>query len=502
MGHSTDRGKRKPQKQTVEKAQNTNNYNVPVTTNLDPNVKRMRLGATSLPSLKTMQGQIQEEARTELRFPRSAAVYKQMSLDASIASSLSLIEAIISKAEWKVTVPKDAPQAEKDRAEKLNYNLLVMDRPFNEYISEMLSYLTYGFHAPEKLYKRMDTPVGKFVGWKDFRTISQDTIREWIFEKSTGDLAGLKQDLALLANTNLISAKEEGSVEVPRKKFMLIRNNPKRDNPEGQSPLRGAYVTWKYLQLVEEFETIYATKGLGGVLDLGIDVGFLSKAAADPAGTEAAVLNEMRRGAANFHNGEQAYIETPLAYNDTGKPLFHTKILETTPPNTDEIVKRHTQKILQQFFTDILQLGANGSGSFALSDNKNTLVQQGITQHLNTIKRTLNHDLIRQTYELNSWEYDARTACRFEWDDFDDGDLDVLSKSIQRIFSVNALDRTTDVEDWVRGTFMDLPPKGEANTEVREVDDGQSRAGEGLGTSGTGNSQDSEDTSISNTENS
>lgn len=213
--------------------QDSQRYNVPVETNLDPSLKRMKLGAYSIPSLKSVQGQIQEEARTELRFPRSAAVYKQMGLDANVASATALIEALISKAKWRVSCPKNAPQEEQDRSKKLNYNTLIMDRPFEEYISEALSYLTYGFHAPEKIYKKIESPVGGFVGWKDFRTISQDTIKEWVFERDTGDLAGLKQDLALLTTSYAIPYGSKSEQEVPRKKFMLFRYNAKRNSPEG-----------------------------------------------------------------------------------------------------------------------------------------------------------------------------------------------------------------------------------------------------------------------------
>lgn len=490
--------------QEVEKSLNSQKYNVTVDTNLDPSLTRMKLGAYSLPSLKSFNGQIQEEARKELRFPNASKVYKQMSLNADIASALNLMEAMVSRAKWRGVAPKFAPEVDKERAEKVDYNIRIMDRPFEEYISEILSMLVYGFHAPEKIYAKLDTPVGNFIGIKDLRTISQDTIDKWVFDE-TGYLAGLKQDISSINNSYSIAASVNSTTgntsEIPRKKFILFRNNPKRDDPQGSSALRGAYVTWKYLELIQEFETIYTTKGLGGVLDLGIDVGFLSKAAADPSGPEASVLNQMRLGAANFHNGEQAYTETPLAYNEQGKPLFHTKILETTPPNTDEIIKRHSHRLLQCFFADILQLGANGGGSFALSDNKTTLVKIGIEHILNNIKRTLNHDLIPQIYKLNGWEYDARNACYLTYDDYDDGDIDILSKAVQRVMTSGAVQFTDDIEDVLRDRIFDLPALAEANTKIRENVNVTSAAGKGNGTSGTGAADTSMDSTTDNMEN-
>lgn len=506
MAHPTNRNRRKPKQQKeqkVEKASISNEYNVFVDTNLNPATDRMRLGPYSLPSLATVNGRIEEEAKRELRFPQSTRIYKQMSYDSDISSAISLIEAIISRAQIKIECPRKAPKEEKERAEKLNYNLLVMDRPFSEYVSEFLSYLVYGFHTSEKIYTNLDTPVGNFIGWRDFRTISQDTIEEWIFKDSTGELAGLTQDFSRIPNQTLITNKGETIVQVPRKKFLLFRYNTKRNSPEGQSPLRGCYIEWKYKGLIEEFETIFCTKGLGGVLNLGIDAAYLSKAAADPSGPEAAAVQQMIEGAANFHNGDQAFVITPLAY-DGSSPLFKTEILETNPPETDAIIKRHSHRILQTFFSDILQLGANGGGSFALAENKAPLLMAGINHHLNIITRVLNHDLIRQTYELNKWDYDARTACRFVVEAVDEVDIDTLSKAVQRLFAVNAMEHTQDIEDNLRETVFGLPPIGETDTAIRNTGTMQTRSGDGMKEgmpNGTGSSVSTQDTSISNTEN-
>lgn len=249
MAHPTSRGNRKPSPETINKAGTEDNqkYNVSTKTNLDPNINRMRLGAYSLPSLKTVQGMIQEEARRELRFPQAAKIYKQMTLDANIASALAITEAMISQVKWNVKAPRSAPSEESKRAEMLDYNLLVMERPFSEYISEILSYLVYGFHLSEKMYEKKSTPVGDFVGWKNFVTISQDTVWEWILDNQTGSLAGVKQKLAGENSSWFFNPNKESEVEVPRKKFFLVRHNTKRDNPEGVSPLRSCYIDWKYL---------------------------------------------------------------------------------------------------------------------------------------------------------------------------------------------------------------------------------------------------------------
>jgi len=493
-----------PRTARVRKQKNTN---IRTTTNLNPATQRMRVGAYSAPSLSTVQGYILEEARTELRFPRSTAIYKTMLLDANIAAALNIIEVMISRVAWEVVVPKDASEEEQTRAEQLNYNMLTMERPWEEYIGETLSYLTYGFHTPEKLYEKfVGTPVGDFVGWKDFRTISQDTVSKWIFDKQSGTLAGLKQD------TNRIPSDFRttvGTGEVPRKKFMLFRNAPKRDNPEGVSPLKSCYVSWKYRSLIEELETIGVSKDFGGTPLIGVDVAYLAKASADHTSPEASVVQELKTQAANLHVGEQSYGIIPIAYDDKGKPLFtfDLKGIEGGGKQYDssEIVKRHDTKILMTFLADVLKLGSDQHGSFALAENKNSLLAMGIEHHLKNIQRTLNHDLIRQTYELNGWDFDPRKACRFEFGDLEDRDIDTLSKSLQRVAATNLLRPTEDIEDTIRCKFLDLPPLKESDTTLLPVVAMVSRSGDGMASGlndGVGeSSSEGDDNSISNKEN-
>ena len=309
----------------IEKQANTQNKNLNVVTsaNLDPNTQRMRMGSYSLPSLANLQGRILEESRSELRFPQSSFLYKQMLLDAAVASPLNFIIAVISRNSGKFTVPDDSSPEEIRRCEMLNYNMLVMERPWEEYIVEFLSYLAYGFSTPEKIYERnLETPMGTFTGWKDFRMVSQDTVSKWIFNRSTGILKGLQQNINLIPNNFVGEVPNGKKVDIPRKKFMLFRNNPQRNNPEGVSPLKCVYKSWKMKGLIEEYQTIGVSKDLGGVVELGVDVGYLAKAQNDPNSSEAQVLSAMKLSAANMHSGDQSYVITPIAYNDQGKELF------------------------------------------------------------------------------------------------------------------------------------------------------------------------------------
>src|SRR5690606_2231144 len=113
-------------------------YNVPTDNELSPSTSRIKRGAMTLPSLRIQSGEIYEEARKELRYPYCIPIYKEMVLEPTIASALSLMEILISRAEWKAIVPKKASQEEFERAEYINWMLCNMERSWQEYIIEIL----------------------------------------------------------------------------------------------------------------------------------------------------------------------------------------------------------------------------------------------------------------------------------------------------------------------------------------------------------------------------
>jgi len=152
------------------------------------------------------------------------------------------------------------------------------------------------------------------------------------------------------------------------------------------------------------------------------------------------------------------------------------------------------------FFADVLSLGQDGGGSFALSDNKISMLEVGIESILKNVERTINHDLVRQTYELNEWGYDARTACKFGFESVEKDDLNVLSSFVQRTTATGALVTTSDLNDLLRDK-IGLPTMEEADPEILDTQN-TSRVGDGMSDglgSGTGSSDGSSgDASVSN----
>src|SRR5690606_28930843 len=258
-------------------------------------------------SLATLQGEIFEQAKKDLRFPYASKIYKQMLLDSSVATPYALIEIMLTRPEWSVIIPKDAPEVEKQRAKMLNYNLASMERPFTEYIQEMVSFLIYGHWEGEKIFSKISSFHGDFEGIKNFLTISQDTVSKWIFDIDTHSLVGLRQDLKqIVSETKAKLSNSKGYVDIPKIKFLHLRNSPKRNNPEGKSVLESCYLDWKYKSVIEEYQGIGVVRDMGGIPVFYIADSVIHKANADPSSSEYRLIEDLKKTGQALHAGDLA----------------------------------------------------------------------------------------------------------------------------------------------------------------------------------------------------
>lgn len=436
---------------------------------LKPNEERMAGGQQSLFSLSTLNGVIYEEVRKELKDPLNKKIYKQMMLDDCIKSPYTLMEMMVSAPNWRSVAPKTSSNEEKSRAKMINYMIKSTKRDWSEYVIEAFSYVQYGFWCGEKVYNTLDTPHGAFKGITDIKTISQDTIDRWHFWRPTGDYVGLRQDLSRIVHNSL--GQLEGKVDIPSSKYLHLRNSPKRDNPEGESLLNAIYTIWKYKALLEEYLTIGVIKDMAGMPVFGVHADVLANASADPTGPDAKRIKALQDMGQAMHAGDLNSAIVPLAYNDKGNPLYTFKLqgIEGGKKQYDtlEIIKHYNQRILIRFFSDVLSLGSDGSGSFALSDNKLSLVELACQHHLKTMQRMFNHDLMRQIYKRNKWVYDPETSCSFEYDKLNDGDVDSIAKSWQNFVAVGLVRPSKQIEDYILGLY-DQEPYDE-NTEFLDT---------------------------------
>ncbi|QYW06646.1 putative portal protein [Pseudomonas phage UAVern] len=448
-------------------------------------IPRLRLGELGVVGLKQHGGRIQEEARKELRFPEANRTFRTMAQDATIASALSLFEMMVSRVEWIVDTGVEPSAEMKAHAKFLEEVMGDMEHSWRSFIQEVTSAFTYGYCINEKVYRRRTWENGSQyndnkVGIKKLPVRSQDTINKWLYSDDGRDLIGVQQSLACITDGTDRYAKllnATGTIDIPRKKFMLFRVDAKRDNPEGNSPLRAAYHAWKYRTVIEEQEAVGVTRDMNGMPTLYLPPRYMS---ADATDAEKAIYEYYKNVIRNIQMNEQSGLILPQAFDpESRQPLFKFELTSTMGGkmyDTDAIIKRWDNKILMVLFADMLKMGQDQVGSYSLAGAKTNIMAMAIEARLQEIQDVLNNDFVKQLFAMNGVAPNVKLP-KLVYGDLDEVDLDEFSKAVQRIGSVGGLERDRPVMNKIRDALKIVRRPDNAPVKEDEIMGGQSQAG-------------------------
>ncbi len=205
-----------------------------------------------------------EEFLKELRGRKGVEVFKEMSENDDIVGAiLFAVEMLMRQVKWNV---KEAGNHDIDiKAAEFVYSCMYdMDETWSEFISEVLSFLTFGWSYHEIVYKRRMgmTKNAKtkskysdgLIGWRKLPIRSQDTLWEWRYDDND-NLLGLTQCAPPLYT----------QVFIPIEKALHFRTKNRKGNPEGRSVLRNAYRSWYFKRRIQEIEGIGIERDLAGL---------------------------------------------------------------------------------------------------------------------------------------------------------------------------------------------------------------------------------------------
>lgn len=464
--------------------------------------------------LKISNKRIYEEADSRLRFPNLVPTIDDMRKDSMVSAALQLYRMFICNRDWKAEAPVGASKKTIQRTEFLNQCLEDMD--WYKFISQVATMVDYGFSIHEVvLYKRLKSNGSKFndglYGIKDLPIRAQATIGDWIYSDDGRELIAIEQDLGRLTNSGRymkLMAAGKTSLEIPftvdgKTKLLHFRCDPRNDNPEGMAPLKASYRAWKIKSIVEESELNGISRDLGGVPCVRIPSRYMSDQASEG---EKKIYEYFKGVARNIHNNSQAGLVLPSDVDELSKArMFDFELVQgagSKSYDTTEIIKRLNTEILMSLFADVLQLGSNGSGSFALSNDKTTIVSTAIEHRLREIRSVLNANLIPTLWKQNGW--DLSELPTFEYSEIDKPDMEELSKAIQRAASVGLLEVEQPVLNVVR-SMVGVPLKpDDAPIDKDNLTMAESKSGAGMQSptgEGTSKTPSGKDTSGSNVEN-
>lgn len=361
--------------------------------------------AVGVIGMRTSSGFVEEEFLRDLRWPTAGKIYQEMaSNDAIIGGALYLIETILRKAKWSVkSTLKDETTGEMLEDENAKFVEQCMfdmqGQTWDDFVCEVLSMLTYGFSFHEIIYKVRRGPEEKKpmfrskysdgkIGWQELPVRSQASISEWIFDDTTGKAVELIQDPGLVGGVGQ-------AVTIPLDGNLHFKTKSSRNNPEGQSILRKAYRSWFFKRFIEELEGIGIERSLAGIPVLQPD-------------EDTPLFAEGREDMTKLMTWAQDLVNGLRQDRNHGVIIPFGWTLEllgskggTSGLNTDDIIHRHEARMAMTMLADIIVMGGDRTGSFALAEVKQSLFIASLQAIANSICSTLNTQAIPKLFALN-----------------------------------------------------------------------------------------------------
>lgn len=384
----------------------------------------------------------QDEFITELRGTRGTKKFREMrENDPIVGAILMAMDMMIRAVDWRI---EGEDQAGNDFLESV---INSMDTAtFEEFISDVLSFLPYGFSVFEIVWKRR--PEDGRIGIAKLAPRAQWTIDR--FETTdTGEITGVWQ------------MATQKSVFIPYEKVLHFRTVSINDDPAGRSVLRSAYTSWYYQNKIKEIEAIAIERELNGLPMATVPSEYLR---ADATPDQIAFVNSLKQILRDVRKNEQGYIIVPSdLYQDDDGRFTSTKMVEiklltsqgTRDIDTGKTILRYQQDMARSVMADFVMLGANDRGSFALSESKADLFLRALEGFVDSIAGTLNRVLVPRLWAMNGMTTPMSKITRGR---IAPVQLDELGNFIQRLTLAGADLFPDDVLDRHVRDVAGLPP--------------------------------------------
>lgn len=341
--------------------------------------------------LERYSGYINEEFLTNLRMPNCLKIYKEMAFnDATTGGVLLLIESMMRKLPYNVESGGDK-RVDKKIAEFITQCMDDMEHSWLDFIVEILSMFVYGWSWHEIIYKKRMIENSKYpdgrIGWAKLPIRSQNTWSSWVYDENDPDkLIGMQQ---LAPNTNKL-------VIIPYEKSLLFRTKIYRNSPEGVSLLRTAYRAWYFKKRIEEIEGIGIERDLAGmpVLKVPSELDIFNKDNPDAVQLKA----YLEKLVSNVRRDQNEGLLFPDNYDFKLESSSSTRQFDTT-----SIINRWDQRIAMTLLSDLILMGAERTGSFALAKEKKNLLAASLEAHADNILNVMNKIAIPRLIKLNSF---------------------------------------------------------------------------------------------------
>lgn len=360
--------------------------------NLTKNSSGIAFNELGNTGLKNSGGMVYEEFLPRLQWPRAGAIYHEMSSnDPVVTSILMASRQLVRKVEWSVEAASQK-RADVKAAQFLEECMNDMSGTWSAFIDDLMSFFEYGWSYMEIVYKKRNGDGTKAkcsskyndnrIGWRKISGRAQTTLQRWEIDEY-GSIKGMYQ------------YTDKGVVFIPIEKALLFRTTTARNNPEGKSFLRGAYRPWYFKKHIEEVEGIGIERDLAGLPVITA-----------PAGVD--LFDDKNPKAVQTKNDALKLVSSIRRDRNEGVVLSDGWKLELlnsggTHMDTSGVINRYDQRIAITMLSDIVMMGGDKVGSFALAKTKESLLAAALDAQLANVVDILNEIAIPRLFALNTF---------------------------------------------------------------------------------------------------
>lgn len=400
---------------------------------------KAEIGSTGLAEFS---GQIADDFLRELRGKEGYKRFDEMRRNSPVIHAmLTAIEQSVRKCEWEFASDDEGDP----RVELLNEARENMSHSWNDHISEALTMLPFGFSVFEIVYERDDR--NRWL-WRKFAPRGQDTVYQWKFDED-GGLAGFTQ----------MAAPQYKTITLPIEKLILYRTRVERNNPEGRSILRSAWIPYYYAKHIQQIEAIGIERDLAGLPKIKLPTG--ASTDLNNSNSDASIAAKLVR---NIRNDEQAGIVLPdgweleLLSSGGGKSF-----------DTNTVINRYENRMLMAALAQFIMLGQEGVGSLALSKDQTDFFTMSVNAVADIIAETFTKFAIPRLLKLNGYDSEG---VRLEHTPAGDTDVAAMAGLLQQIGSY--LHWGAEDEVWLR-QLVGLPERDPREIQA-EIDEDKAQA--------------------------
>lgn len=340
--------------------------------------------------------------------------------DPVIGAMLAAITMRIRDAEYRL-IPANGSRRAQMIAEHFQSCFDDLDQDFDQVLGEILSFVTYGWSIFEWVMKERrgpdpprrrgpgggrKPPPSKFsdgkIGWHRFAPRHQDTLYRWEFD-GEGNLTGFVQ----------MAPPTYQQVAIPIGKCLHFRALHAKNNPEGRALLKNAWRPWYFKRNMENIEAIGIERDLNGYPIIEVPTAMLRDDADDDVKAVVADLLDLLQ---NIKRDRLEGALIPQERDDKGNKLIEFRLVSSGSQrsfDTDRIISRYDQRISMSLLADMILLGHEKVGSYALSSTKDQLFTSFLNALLGVIAGVFNRQAFPPLMAANNWPPELAPTMEF-----------------------------------------------------------------------------------------